>query len=89
MNKKKSKSKDRLKDMEELLTRALEPGSRLFAYIENELVSGEDGTSGKPDAKPLREVASVLVQVRELRGGECAHELTIVFADPEQAKWAE
>lgn len=89
MNRKKSKNKDRLEEMEELLTRSLEPGSRLFKYTENELVTGEDGSAGKPDAKPLREVAAVLVQIRELRGNECAHELTVVFADPEQEKWSE
>lgn len=88
METKKEKDKDRLGEMEELLTRAMEPGSRLFAYTENELVAGEVGQGGKPDAKPLREVAAVLQQIRELRSTECASELTIVFADPETENWA-
>ena len=86
MKAKSGKKKDRLRDMEELLTQAMEPGSRLFAYTENELVTG--GAEGaKPDAKPLREVASVLQQIRDLRGNECENELKVVFAEAEQAEW--
>ncbi len=86
----KTKNKDALSGMEALLNRALEPGSRLYAYMQGELIEAKDGeNAGKPDPKPLKETLSVLQQIKELRQTDCAGEITIVFSDPQGKDWSE
>ena len=90
MAEKKTKNKDALSSMETLLTRSLEPGTRLYDYMENELIEEKSEVSGgKPDPKPLKEVISVLQQIKELRETGCAGEITVLFSDPRGKSWSE
>lgn len=86
---KKTKNKDALSDMETLLTRALSPGTKLYSYMENELIQDESGEAGaKPDPKPLKEVVCVLQQIKELRESDCAGEITVLFSDSRGKEWS-
>jgi len=74
-------NKNTLQEMEKLLEEAMQPGSRLYAYMEGELKGPEN--SGKPDAKPLRDVLAVIREIRELRQESAPRSITIRFEDPE------
>ncbi len=90
METKKPKNEDAFSEMEQLLSRSLKPGARLFEYIESELIE-EKGkeNGGKPDPKPLKEVVSVLQQIKELRECESANELMVIFSDERGKDWSE
>lgn len=73
--------------MEALLNRAMQKGSRLYAYAQRELIDDPEN-SKNPDAKPLKEVVAVLQQIRELRKSECAGELRVIFGG-DGKRWSE
>jgi len=77
----KKQSRDKLSRMENLLEKAMQPGSKLYQYMMGELIDPDN--PGKPDAKPLRDVLAVLKEIRELREENREQSIVVRFEDPE------